>query len=149
MKCPYCGDDNDRVIDTRLVKDGEAIRRRRECLSCGRRFTTYEYIEKTPLLVIKKDGRREPFERDKILQGILTACHKRPIPREKIENLVDEVVSVVSDLGKTEVESRIIGEEIMKRLKELDEISYVRFASVYREFRDKKEFLKELKNLKG
>ncbi|MCD6277649.1 transcriptional repressor NrdR [candidate division WOR-3 bacterium] len=149
MKCPYCGDDNDRVIDTRLVKDGEAIRRRRECLSCGRRFTTYEYIEKTPLLVIKKDGTREPFERDKILQGILTACHKRPIPREKIESLVDEVVSVVSDLGKTEVESRIIGEEIMKRLKELDEISYVRFASVYREFRDKKEFLKELKNLKG
>ncbi|HDI83730.1 transcriptional regulator NrdR [bacterium] len=149
MKCPYCGDDNDRVIDTRLVKDGEAIRRRRECLSCGRRFTTYEYIEKTPLLVIKKDGRREPFERDKILQGILTACHKRPIPREKIENLVDEVVSVVSDLGTNEVESRIIGEEIMKRLKKLDDISYVRFASVYREFRDKKEFMKELKNLKG
>ncbi len=149
MKCPYCGDDNDRVINTRLVKDGEAIRRRRECLSCGRRFTTYEYIEKTPLLVIKKDGRREPFERDKILQGILTACHKRPIPREKIENLVDEVVSVVSDLGTNEVESRIIGEEIMKRLKKLDDISYVRFASVYREFRDKKEFMKELKNLKG
>ncbi len=149
MKCPYCGDDNERVINTRLVKDGEAIRRRRECLSCGRRFTTYEYIEKTPLLVIKKDGRREPFERDKILQGILTACHKRPIPREKIENLVDEVVSVVSDLGTNEVESRIIGEEIMKRLKKLDDISYVRFASVYREFRDKKEFMKELKNLKG
>ena len=96
-----------------------------------------------------RDGRREPFERDKILQGILTACHKRPIPREKIENLVDEVVSVVSDLGTNEVESRIIGEEIMKRLKKLDDISYVRFASVYREFRDKKEFMKELKNLKG
>lgn len=147
MKCPYCGADNDRVIDTRIIKEGEAIRRRRECLSCGKRFTTYEYVEKTPIYVIKKDGTREAFERQKLLQGVLTACHKRPISREKIEKLVDEVIVVISDLSKAEVKSRFIGEEVMKRLKEIDEISYVRFASVYREFKDKEEFLKELKKL--
>jgi len=147
MKCPYCGADNDRVIDTRIIKEGEAIRRRRECLSCGKRFTTYEYVEKTPIYVIKKDGTREAFERQKLLQGVLTACHKRPISRGKIEKLVDEVIIVISDLSKSEVKSRFIGEEVMKRLKEIDEISYVRFASVYREFKDKEEFLKELKKL--
>jgi|UniRef100_A0A7C4U746 transcriptional repressor NrdR len=147
MKCPYCSSDNDRVVDTRIVKDGEAIRRRRECLNCGKRFTTYEYIEKFPLLVIKKDGRREPFEREKILKGVMTACHKRPITIKQIEQLVDEVISVLFDLGKYEVESTFIGEEIMKRLKKLDDVSYVRFASVYREFEDKEEFLKEIKNL--
>lgn len=147
MKCPFCFRDNDKVIDTRIVKDGEAIRRRRECLSCGKRFTTYEYIEKFPLLVIKKDGRREPFEREKILKGVMTACHKRPITTKQIEQLVDEVTAIIFDLGKNEVESFIIGEEIMKRLKELDDVSYVRFASVYREFEDKEEFLKEINNL--
>ncbi len=147
MKCPYCGADNDRVIDTRIIKEGEAVRRRRECLSCGKRFTTYEYVEKTPIYVIKKDGTREAFERQKLLQGVLTACHKRPISREKIEKLVDEVIAVISDLSKAEIKSRFIGEEVMKRLKEIDEISYVRFASVYREFKDKEEFLKELKKL--
>lgn len=147
MKCPYCSGDDDKVIDTRIVKDGEAIRRRRECLTCGKRFTTYEYIEKFPLLVVKKDGRRETFEREKILKGVMTACHKRPITIKQIEQLVDEVTSLIFDLGKNEVESSIIGEEIMKRLKELDDVSYVRFASVYREFEDKEEFLKEIKNL--
>ncbi len=147
MKCPFCSGEDDKVIDTRIVKDGEAIRRRRECLSCGKRFTTYEYIEKFPLLVIKKDGRREPFEREKILKGVMTACHKRPITIKQIEQLVEEVTSLIFDLGKNEVESSFIGEEIMKRLKVLDDVSYVRFASVYREFEDKEEFLKEIKNL--
>ena len=147
MRCPYCGATEDKVIDSRIVKDGTAIRRRRECLKCGRRFTTYEYIEKSPIMLIKRDGRREPFDRAKLLNGITTACHKRPIPREKIEELVDEVESIIMDLGKLEVPSMEIGEEVMKRLKKLDEVSYVRFASVYRDFKDKNEFFEELKKL--
>ena len=147
MRCPYCGATEDKVIDSRIVKDGTAIRRRRECLKCGRRFTTYEYIEKSPIMLIKRDGRREPFDRAKLLNGITTACHKRPIPREKIEELVDVVESIIMDLGKLEVPSMEIGEEVMKRLKKLDEVSYVRFASVYRDFKDKNEFFEELKKL--
>ncbi len=147
MKCPYCGSDENKVIDSRIVKEGKAIRRRRECLKCGKRFTTYEYIEKSPVMVIKRDGRREPFDRAKLLNGIITACHKRPVPREKIEELVDEIESVISDLGKLEVPSREIGEEVIKRLKFIDEVSYVRFASVYRDFKDKNEFFEELKKL--
>jgi len=147
MKCPYCGSSENKVIDSRIVKDGKAVRRRRECLKCKRRFTTYEYIEKSPIMVIKRDKRREPFDRTKLLNGITTACHKRPIPREKIEELVDEIESAISDLGKLEVPSREIGEEVIKRLKKLDEVSYVRFASVYRDFKDKNEFFEELKKL--
>lgn len=147
MKCPYCGSDENKVIDSRIVKEGKAVRRRRECLKCGKRFTTYEYIEKSPVMVIKRDGRREPFDRAKLLNGIITACHKRPVPREKIEELVDEIESAISDLGKLEVPSREIGEEVIKRLKFIDEVSYVRFASVYRDFKDKNEFFEELKKL--
>ncbi|RKZ21714.1 transcriptional regulator NrdR [bacterium] len=148
MKCPYCGYDEDRVVDTRVIKDGTAIRRRRECLRCKRRFTTYEYIEKTPLIVIKRDGRREPFEREKLLQGIRIACRKRPVSEDKIEEMVDEIEQALWELGKTEVSSREIGKEVMKRLRKLDEVAYVRFASVYREFKDVEEFVKEIKKLK-
>ena len=148
MKCPYCGYDEDRVVDTRVIKDGTAIRRRRECLRCKRRFTTYEYIEKTPLIVIKRDGRREPFEREKLLQGIRIACRKRPVSEDKIEEMVDEIEQALWELGKTEVSSREIGKEVIKRLRKLDEVAYVRFASVYREFKDVEEFVKEIKKLK-
>ena len=135
-------------MDTRVIKDGTAIRRRRECLRCKRRVTTYEYIEKTPLIVIKRDGRREPFEREKLLQGIRIACRKRPVSEDKIEEMVDEIEQALWELGKTEVSSREIGKEVMKRLRKLDEVAYVRFASVYREFKDVEEFVKEIKKLK-
>ena len=147
MRCPFCGGEEDKVVDSRQMKDGKAIRRRRECLLCGRRFTTYEYVEQAPLFVVKKDGRREPFDRGKLLKGIMTACHKRPVPRARIEELVDEVERALEDLGTVEISTRVIGEEVMKRLKALDEVSYVRFASVYREFKDKLEFMEELKRL--
>lgn len=148
MKCPYCGYNEDKVVDTRVIKDGTAIRRRRECLKCKRRFTTYEYIENAPLIVIKRDGRREPFEREKLLQGIRIACRKRPVSEDKIEEMVDEIEQVLWELGKNEVSSKDIGKEVMKRLKKIDEVAYVRFASVYREFKDVEEFVKEIEKLK-
>jgi transcriptional repressor NrdR len=147
MKCPSCGHLEDKVIDSRSAKEGQAIRRRRECLGCQRRFTTYETVETTPLLVIKKDGRREPFSREKILNGLLRACEKRPIPAERIHAIVDSLESELMQKGQDEVQSSEIGERVMAELHRLDEVAYVRFASVYRHFKDLNQFLEELRSL--
>jgi len=147
MKCPFCGHLEDRVVDSRESREGDSIRRRRECLKCGRRFTSYERIDEIPYMVIKKDGRREPFDRQKVLAGILKACEKRPIPMAKIEAIVDAVESYVRTSPDRERPTQKIGELIMRRLKELDKVAYVRFASVYLEFQDVSEFMAELKRL--
>lgn len=147
MKCPSCGHLEDKVIDSRSAKEGQAIRRRRECLACHRRFTTYETVETTPLLVIKKDGRREPFSREKILNGLLRACEKRPIPAERIHAIVDGLEAELMQKGQDEVQSSEIGERVMAELHQLDEVAYVRFASVYRHFKDLNQFLEELRSL--
>lgn len=147
MRCPFCQYMEDRVIDSRLSKDGDMIRRRRECAKCRRRFTTYERVEETLPLVIKKDGRREPFDRGKILAGLQKACEKRPISVDELEKLVDRIEHRLQEAGEREVHSREIGEQIMLELQKLDEIAYVRFASVYRSFRDVNEFMKEVKEL--
>ena len=147
MKCPSCGHLEDKVIDSRSAKEGQAIRRRRECLKCRRRFTTYETVETTPLLVIKKDGRREAFSREKILNGILRACEKRPIPAERIHAIVDGLEANLLRQGVDEVTSSEIGEKVMEALRPLDEVAYVRFASVYRHFKDLNQFLEELRSL--
>lgn len=149
MKCPFCGSEEDKVIDSRSAQDGRAVRRRRECLSCQKRFTTYEYIENVALSVVKSDQRREPFERQKLIDGIRLACKKRPVSTKKIEAMADEVQSALQELSKNEVTSHQIGEMVMTKLKEVDEIAYVRFASVYRKFQDKAEFFEELKKLLG
>ncbi|MBM3188876.1 MAG: transcriptional repressor NrdR [Chloroflexi bacterium] len=142
MKCPFCGAAESRVIDTREVGDG--IRRRRECQSCSQRFTTYERVARVNLLVIKRDGRREPFDREKLFRGILTACTKRPIPSERIEEMVAGIEAGLYRLGKAEVPSRVIGEMVMDRLRELDGVAYVRFASVYRSFADLQTLKREV-----
>lgn len=147
MKCPYCGHENDRVVDSRSSKEGEAVRRRRECLKCRQRFTTYEYIEKTPLNVVKRDGRREPFDRQKLINGMLAACRKRPVSTDDIESIADQVEREISESASSEVSSLTIGERIMKKLRDLDEVSYVRFASVYRKFEDTSEFHKVIRGL--
>jgi transcriptional repressor NrdR len=147
MKCPQCGHMEDKVVDSRTAKDGEAIRRRRECLACGKRFTTYEYIEKTPLMVIKRDGRREAYNREKLLTGLLKACEKRPVSREQLDRLVDEVESATFGKFKNEIRSTDLGNEVIERLQALDEVAYVRFASVYRQFRDVGQFMSEIKNI--
>ncbi len=147
MKCPYCGNLEDKVVDSRLSGEGNSIRRRRECLKCERRFTTYEQIEETPLMVVKKDGRREPFERKKLLAGLVKACEKRPISMEKLEQLVDKIEFGLQKNYDKEVKSKEIGELAIKTLQGLDEIAYVRFASVYRQFKDVGQFMKELKVL--
>jgi len=147
MKCPECGFTEDKVVDSRTTKDGEAIRRRRECLECGRRYTTYEYIERAPLIVVKKDGRREQYNREKILTGLIKACEKRPVSREQIDRLLVEVEAVIFEKFRNEVESSEIGNEVIERLRVLDEVAYVRFASVYRQFKDINQFMKVLKNL--
>ena len=147
MKCPYCGKGRDKVIDSRLSSDARSIRRRRNCLKCKRRFTTYEYIEEVPLMVIKKDGRREPFDRKKILSGVIKACEKRPISMGKLEDMVEQIERHMQKSFEKEVEAREIGEFVMTKLAELDEVAYVRFASVYRQFKDIKQFMKELKQL--
>lgn len=134
MKCPYCGHTESRVVDTREVGDG--IRRRRECQSCGQRFTTYEQVARVNLLVIKRDGRREPFDRQKLYEGIRRACAKRPVSAERIEQVVSEIETNLYNLGQAEVPSRTIGEMVMERLREIDDVAYVRFASVYRSFAD-------------
>ena len=144
MKCPYCTNINNRVIDSRLSKDGRMIRRRRECLECGRRFTTYEKLEEVLPMVVKKDGRREPFNREKIISGIRMACRKRPISMTRIGDFVDSVELYFQELGKKEIESSQIGEKVINQLKEWDEVAYVRFASVYRHFKDISEFMAEL-----
>jgi len=145
MKCPFCGYVESKVMDSRVSRDGSAIRRRRECLDCGRRFTTYEYIEEIMPTVVKKDGRREPFDRNKIRNGIRKACQKRPISMETIESLVVEVERFCQEYSGEEISSARIGEKVMQVLKDLDGVAYVRFASVYRQFRDVKDFLEELK----
>lgn len=147
MKCPFCGSDEDKVIDSRAADEGRVIRRRRECRRCGRRFTTYERLEEVPLLVIKKDGTREPYNREKIIKGILTACEKRPVSHDEITALVDKIERAISAEFEGEVPSRAIGERVMAALRELDEVAYIRFASVYRSFRDVGEFMTELHKL--
>jgi len=147
MKCPYCGHLSDKVVDSRETKDGEAIRRRRECLKCKRRFTSYERIEEIPYMVIKKDGRRETFDRQKILNGLLKACEKRPIKVSELETIVDEVETMLHQGKEREINTEKIGAHIMNRLRNLDKVAYVRFASVYRQFKDVSEFLGELKGL--
>ncbi|MBN1149899.1 transcriptional repressor NrdR [candidate division WOR-3 bacterium] len=147
MRCPFCGSEDNKVVDSRPSKEGHSVRRRRECLNCSKRFTTYEYVEKVPLMVVKKDDRREPFSREKLLEGIELACKKRPISRDQIEKIVDDIEADVYTLSKVEVPSEEIGEKVMKALKDIDEVSYVRFASVYRQFKDKEEFLKELEKM--
>lgn len=147
MKCPFCGHGNDKVVDSRAAREGDAVRRRRECLKCHRRFTTYERIDEIPYMVVKKDGRRERFDRGKVLAGLLRACEKRPIPMQKMEALVDEVEALVADSQNRERRSGEVGELIMSRLKKLDKVAYVRFASVYLDFKDVKEFMGELRHL--
>ncbi len=147
MKCPFCANIDDKVIDSREGRAGDTIRRRRECLKCSRRFTTYERIDEIPYMVIKKDGRRERFERQKILQGLLKACEKRPVPTPKLEAIVDEIEGVVQEATERELTTTEIGELIMRGLKKLDKVAYVRFASVYMDFKDVQEFMSELKNL--
>ncbi len=146
MKCPYCDRKDTRVIDTREV--GEGVRRRRECKSCQQRFTTYERVAKTSLLVVKRDGRREPFDSDKLLRGILRACAKRPIPTETIEQMVKEIERELYELGRAEVESERIGKMVMTRLRELDDVAYVRFASVYRRFQDVDTLAEEIEEFR-
>jgi len=147
MKCPFCGHEEDKVVDSRATSDGIAIRRRRECLACEKRFTTYEHIEEQSLMVIKKDGRREPFDRSKLIAGLVKACEKRPVSMEQVERLVDEIERDVSRQFEREVSSSEIGERAMKRLHDLDPVAYVRFASVYREFKDAEQFMRELHEL--
>ena len=147
MKCPFCAHGENKVIDSRISKDGDAIRRRRECLGCGKRFTTYEYVEEVLPVVVKKDGRREPFDRTKIRSGIKKACEKRPISMDAIETLVDNVERACQDFQGKEIPSTAIGEKVMQELQALDGVAYVRFASVYRQFRDVSDFLDELKDL--
>lgn len=147
MKCPFCRDTNNKVIDSRLSKDGNVIRRRRECIECSRRFTTYEYIEEIPVMIIKKDGRREAFSRDKVRSGIQKACEKREISVHAIEHFVDDLERDLRETGEKEIPSRDIGEKIMVKLHKLDDVAYVRFASVYREFKDVNDFVSELKRL--
>ncbi len=147
MKCPYCGHGEDKVIDSRAVRDDRGVRRRRECLKCHERFTTYEYIEKFELRVIKSDKRTEPYDRSKLIEGIRLACKKRPVTGKKIEAIVDEIEKQLQNLSRGEVSSQQIGELVMEHLRETDEVAYVRFASVYRKFQDKTEFLAELKRM--
>ena len=147
MKCPECGHEEDRVVDSRPHQNGRAVRRRRECARCGKRFTTYEYIETGSLTVLKTDDRREPFDRNKLLHGIKLACNKRPVTSFEMDNMVAEIEAELHATGKNEVSSQVIGEIVMARLKEVDEIAYVRFASVYRKFADTAEFLEEMKRI--
>jgi transcriptional repressor NrdR len=148
MRCPKCGDVDSKVLDSRVSEDGRAIRRRRECYSCKYRFTTYEKVEETPIMVIKKNNERQSFSRDKILKGLLRACEKRPIPIEKIEDVVNKIEQKIRNSMVKEIKSSEVGNLVMKYLKELDEVAYVRFASVYRRFKDVSGFVKEVEKLK-
>lgn len=148
MRCPFCGYEESKVVDSRATEDENAIRRRRECLKCGKRYTTYEKIDDVPILVIKKDSSRELFDKSKIVNGLIKACQKRPVSRMQIEAIADEVEKSISNKMLTEVKSDAIGELIMDRLKKLDEVAYVRFASVYRQFTDINTFMDEIKKLK-
>ena len=147
MKCPFCGNVEDKVIDSRTSREGNAIRRRRECLQCAKRFTSYERVEDIIPMVIKKDGRREPFDRTKILSGLKKACEKRPIGMETLEGITDSIEKRLIGLNVKEIQSTWVGEEVMSSLKELDKVAYVRFASVYRQFKDINELMNEVKTL--
>ena len=147
MKCPFCGFEESKVVDSRATEDNTTIRRRRECLKCNKRYTTYEKIEDFPILVIKKDFTRENFNKEKIINGLIIACQKRPVSRKQIEDIAYDIEKTISNSMLTEIPSNDIGEMVMSRLKEVDEISYVRFASVYRQFKDINRFLEEIKNL--
>ncbi len=147
MKCPFCASQENKVIDSRLSKEGQVIRRRRECLGCQRRFTTYERIEEIMPLVVKKDGRREPFDRQKIANGLQAACQKRPVSPEQLDAIIEQVERKLQEMGDREVSSTVIGEHVMQSLQALDQVAYVRFASVYRSFQDIGEFMSELKDL--
>ena len=147
MKCPFCGHLEDKVVDSREAKIGDTIRRRRECVGCARRFTTYERIDEIPYMVVKKDGRREKFDRQKLLAGLLKACEKRPVPMNKLEQIVNEAETLVAESTDRERPSPEVGELVMNRLKKLDKVAYVRFASVYLDFKDVREFMDELKDL--
>lgn len=147
MKCPFCGNSEDKVIDSRTSREGSAIRRRRECLKCGKRFTSYERVEDIIPMVVKKDSRREPYDREKILTGLKKACEKRPIGMETLEGITDSIEKKLIGLGVKEIQSTWIGEEVMSSLRELDKVAYVRFASVYRQFKDINEFMNEVKIL--
>lgn len=147
MKCPFCSHGENRVIDSRLSKEGEAIRRRRECAACGKRFTSYERVEEVMPAVVKTDGRREPFDRTKIIAGVHHACEKRPVPLGSIEELVDDIEKQLQETGEKEVSSKLIGEEVLLRLADLDDVAYIRYASVFRDFADLAEFAGELNQL--
>jgi len=147
MKCPFCGEIDNKVIDSRLSKDGNVIRRRRECIICSRRFTTYEHIEEIPVMIVKKDGRREVFSREKVRSGLQKACQKRDISINVIDEFLDELERDLREAGEKEISSNKIGEKIMAKLHEIDDVAYVRFASVYREFKDVNDFVSELKKL--
>jgi transcriptional repressor NrdR len=147
MKCPFCGNIEDKVIDSRTSREGNAIRRRRECLKCGKRFTSYERVEDIIPMVVKKDGRREPYERSKVLTGLKKACEKRPIGMETLENITDSIEKKLIGLNVKEIPSTWVGEEVMSSLRELDKVAYVRFASVYRQFKDINELMNEVKTL--
>jgi transcriptional repressor NrdR len=140
MRCPFCGDLEDRVLDSRMAREGHSIKRRRECLSCGRRFTTYEQVEELQVVVVKKDGRREPFDRSKILRGMQLACQKRPVSADTLAGIAEEIERQVYNLGRREVEAGWIGERVIEALRRLDPVAYVRFASVYRDFQDPTQF---------
>ncbi|MCA9552129.1 MAG: transcriptional repressor NrdR [Myxococcales bacterium] len=147
MKCPFCGNMENKVIDSRLSKDGQVIRRRRECNDCGKRFTTYERIEEVLPMVVKADGRREPFDHNKVVAGVRAACEKRPVPLSEIEELVDDIEKQLQETGEKEVEAATIGEEVLVRLSEIDDVAYIRYASIFRNFKDLEEFTRELNSL--
>jgi transcriptional repressor NrdR len=147
MRCPFCSHEEDKVVDSRISKEGRAVRRRRECLNCARRFTTYEYVENISLTIIKNDQRREPYERQKLMQGITAACKKRPVSVKKIESIVDKIENRIERISKNEVSSVDIGRMVMEELYALDEVAYVRFASVYRKFKDVSDFISEVKGI--
>lgn len=147
MKCPYCGEQEDKVIDSRPGKGGEAIRRRRECIGCGKRFTTYETVEKPEIMVIKKDGRREVFNAEKVRQGMIRACEKRPVSVSVIDSFLETLIQELLERGEKEIPTAVVGEKVMDKLREMDAVAYVRFASVYREFKDVNDFFAELKKI--
>ena len=149
MRCPFCGHEKDKVVDSRSSKDGGAVRRRRQCLRCSQRFTTYEYIENVSLSIIKNDQRREPFDRQKLMQGLVAACKKRPVSMKKIESIADRIENKLEKFGKMEVSSTEIGKLVMTELYALDEVAYVRFASVYRKFKDVSDFISEVKEIES
>ncbi|MGZ5475147.1 MAG: transcriptional regulator NrdR [Thermoanaerobaculia bacterium] len=148
MRCPFCGNVEDRVVDSRESREGEVIRRRRECVRCGRRFTSYEKIEHLPFRVVKRDQRREPYNREKLMQGLQVACRKRPVPQAELERVADAIEAAMHDSGEREISSQQLGRMVMDRLRDLDPVAYVRFASVYRRFEDVDAFVKELHRLK-